>query len=89
MALNIKIQSFLLFCFQNILQNDAFMSWDSGVHRVFFNTELRFPQKNKVEKTQFFPFFCTLFAKNVIFATRLPFVNRQLLLNGTFWTRVC
>ena len=75
---------FLPFCFQNTLQNDAFMSWDSGVHCIFFfETELRSPEKIKQKKT----FFCTLFAKNVIFATRLRFVNRQLLVNSTFLDR--
>ena len=40
----------------------------------------------KQKKKTFFPLICTLFANNVLFATRLPFVNRRLLLSGTFWT---
>ena len=39
--------------------------------------------KNKADKT-FFPSICTLFVKNRLFATQLPFLNRRLLTNGSF-----
>ena len=54
---------FLPFCFQNSLQNDAFMSWDY----IFSQTELRFPEKIKQKKgfsldlhTWFLNAFCKL-----------------------------
>ena len=63
--------------------------WSSSY--FFPKLKLRSPKKIKQKKNifSFFFFFCTLFAKNEIFATRVPFVNRQLLLNGRFWTGVC
>ena len=38
----------------------------------------------KHTKTYFFLFFCTLFAKNGLFAIWPPFLNRRLLINGSF-----
>ena len=42
-----------------------------------------FPKKIK-RKKPFFPLICTLFAKNRLFATWPPFLNRRLLINGSF-----
>ena len=50
---------------------------NSRVHRIFIETELRFPEKIK-QKKHFFPSICTLFALNRLFATWPPFLNRRL-----------
>ena len=67
-APNMKIQSFpTCNCFKNSLHSEAYMSWDSGVRRILFETELPFPEKIKQKKRGFFPWVCTLFAKNAFF----------------------
>ena len=44
----------------------------------------------KQKKIRFYLYLHTFHQKrDLIAATRLPFVNRQLLLNDTFWTEVC
>ena len=53
--------------------------WSSS---IFFRNWIAISQKNQAEKHIFSLDLHT--SKNVIFATRLPFLNRQLLLNYTF-----
>ena len=57
---------YLPYCFKNSLHSDAYMSWDSNVHRILFETELQFPEKIKPKK-YFFVSICRLFAKNAFF----------------------
>ena len=60
--------------------------WSSSVFFSKLNCDLS--KKNEAEKKLFSLEFAHFLPKNVIFATRLPFVNRQLLLNNTFWKGV-
>ena len=76
---------------KNILQNDAFiMSRDSGVHRIFLETELRSPEKIKQKKKHFFIRFAHFSPKTCFLLLDCPLVNRQSLLKRyVFWTGVC
>ena len=60
------------------------MSWDSGVRRILFETELQFPEKNKAEKTFFFLQFAHFFAKNAFVRIWLSLVYGILLKNEAF-----